>query len=79
MNRISWKNKILSLLEQRSVLWLSGVRRVGKTTLVKSLENASYFDCELPRVRQALEDAELFFRNNKSPLVIFDEIHRLAQ
>jgi predicted AAA+ superfamily ATPase len=32
----------------------------------------------LPRVRQALEDAELFFKKNKSALVVLDEIHRLA-
>ena len=64
-------------LEQRSVVWLSGVRRSGKTTLVRELEGASYHDCELVRVRRSLEDPELFFRTARSRMVVLDEVHRL--
>ncbi|MBC8068612.1 MAG: ATP-binding protein [Deltaproteobacteria bacterium] len=62
----------------RSVVWLAGVRRSGKTTLVRALENASYHDCELVRVRRALEDPELFFRNASARTIVLDEVHRLA-
>ncbi len=61
-------------------MWLAGVRRVGKTTLARSLKNATYHDCELVRVRRALEDPELFFgdvKDAKGPIIL-DEIHRLA-
>lgn len=73
-----WKKKVSNLLEQRSVLWLAGVRRSGKTVLCKQIPGARYHDCELPRVRLALEDPELFFRVQGPGLVILDEIHRLV-
>lgn len=61
----------------RSVLWLSGVRRVGKTTLCRSLPDIEYFDCELPRHRRALEDLESFLGSMRGRRVVLDEIHRL--
>jgi len=76
--RTSWIDRIGSLLERRSVLWLAGVRRSGKTVLCQQLEGARYHDCELPRVRSALEDPELFFRDQGPELVVLDEIHRLV-
>jgi predicted AAA+ superfamily ATPase len=75
--RAFWKKRIEKLLERRSVLWLAGVRRSGKTVLCRQLEGARYHDCELPRVRRALEDPELFFRKQGPGLVVLDEIHRL--
>jgi predicted AAA+ superfamily ATPase len=73
-----WKERVRALLERRSVLWIAGARRSGKTVLCRQLEKARYHDCELPRVRRALEDPELFFRKNGPGLVVLDEIHRLA-
>ncbi|NBW81913.1 hypothetical protein EBR21_09175 [bacterium] len=49
-------------LEKRSLVWLSGVRRVGKTTLCASLGDAVRLDCELPSSRLRLEDPEFFWR-----------------
>jgi len=49
----------------------------GKTVLCQSLDGAAYFDCELPRVHQALEDPKLFFRDRTGSVVVLDEIHRL--
>ncbi len=54
-----------------------GLRRVGKTSLCKSLDNTEYFDCERPRVRQLLEDPEGFLQSQKGKRIVFDEIHRL--
>ncbi|MDD5308723.1 MAG: DUF4143 domain-containing protein [Deltaproteobacteria bacterium] len=76
--RTFWKKRIAALLEKRNVLWLAGVRRSGKTVLCRGLEGARYHDCELPRVRRALEDPELFFRRQGPGLVVLDEIHRLV-
>lgn len=62
---------------RRSVLWLSGVRRVGKTCLCRGLPNIEYFDCELPRVRRQMESPEAFLEDLKGRRVVLDEVHRL--
>ena len=62
-NRSFWIEQIGRAWERRSIIWLSGVRRVGKTFLSQSLRDAEYFDCELPRVRMMLEDIEGFLRS----------------
>ncbi|MBL9172592.1 MAG: hypothetical protein JNL10_03570 [Verrucomicrobiales bacterium] len=49
-----------TLWRGKSVIWLSGVRRAGKTVLCQSLSGVEYFDCELPRVRGELADPEEF-------------------
>jgi predicted AAA+ superfamily ATPase len=63
---------------RRNVLWLSGVRRTGKTILCQSLPEIEYFDCELPRTRQRMEDPESFLQSLDGKRVVLDEIHRLA-
>lgn len=78
MRRRFWIDAITRAFDARSVVWLSGVRRAGKTTLVRDLPGASYHDCELVRVRRALEEPELFFRDAAARTLVLDEIHRLA-
>jgi len=74
-----WISKINKALEKRSLVWLSGVRRLGKTTLCHSLKPNDYLDCELPRIRHRLSDPEGFFRSLPADyLVVLDEIHRLV-
>ncbi len=73
-----WLKLIEDSWRKRSVIWLSGVRRVGKTFLCRSLPDTQYFDCELPRTRRLLEDPESFLKTYKGKRVILDEIHRLA-
>jgi hypothetical protein len=63
---------------QRSILWLSGVRRTGKTLLCRSFSDADYYDCELPAVRRTMEDPESFLKGHRRQLIVLDEIHRLA-
>ncbi|MBI2894270.1 MAG: ATP-binding protein [Deltaproteobacteria bacterium] len=77
-DRPFWRGRIEALLARGRPVWLSGVRRVGKTVLCKSLPGVRYFDCELPRVRRQLEDPELFFRRQGRGLVVLDEVHRLV-
>ncbi len=62
---------------RRSVVWLSGVRRVGKTVLSRSIGNVEYFDCELPRTRKMMEDPEGFLDGLGRRRIVLDEIHRL--
>jgi predicted AAA+ superfamily ATPase len=60
------------------LIWLSGVRRSGKTTLCKMLAGATYLNCDLPSVICQIENPEYVFGNlPPGSTVIFDEIHRL--
>jgi uncharacterized protein len=76
-NRSYWKNLILYAWSRRKLIWLKGVRRVGKTTLCNTLENTCYFDCELPSVRRLVENPEFFLREYQGQNIVLDEIHRL--
>ncbi len=78
IKRQSWLERIETLWRMKSVLWLSGVRRAGKTVLCKSLPKVEYFDCELPRVRREMSDPEEFLRTLRGRRVVLDEIHRLS-
>jgi len=77
-SRRFWLKLINDLWQKRSVLWLSGVRRIGKTCLCQSLPDVLYFDCELPRTRREMEDPESFLESHKGIRIILDEIHRLG-
>ena len=73
-----WQEKLESAWKERSIVWLSGVRRAGKTILCQSLPDTDYFDCELPRTRRLLDDPEDFLGQHRGRRVILDEIHRLS-
>ena len=77
VKRNYWLKRLEDAWKRRSVIWLAGVRRVGKTYLCKSLDNVEYFDCELPRTRRLLEDPEEFLEKLGKKRIILDEIHRL--
>ncbi len=63
----------------RSIVWLSGVRRVGKTTLTQMLPDAAYVNCNLPSTLHALDDLELFLDSQPpEKALVFDEMHRRA-
>jgi predicted AAA+ superfamily ATPase len=78
INRTFWLKKLNDGWGKRSLIWLSGVRRSGKTTLCRMIPNAVYMNCDLPSVSQQLGNPEYFFNNlSVDATVIFDEIHRL--
>ena len=78
VKRRFWQNEIEKLWARRSIVWLKGVRRVGKTSLARTLDSIEFFDCELPRVRRAMEDPEEFLSGLRGKRIILDEVHRLA-
>ena len=78
IKRNFWLKKIKEAWKRKSVIWMSGVRRVGKTFLCKSIENVEYFDCESPRTRIEMEDPEGFLEKHKRKTIILDEIHKLG-
>ncbi|MEN6305910.1 MAG: ATP-binding protein [Armatimonadia bacterium] len=72
-----WIRRVEEAWQRRNVVWLYGVRRVGKTVLCQSLADTEYLDCELPRVRQALADPEGFLSGLVGKRVVLDEVQRL--
>ena len=79
VHRTHWISAVERLWTEKSVVWLKGVRRSGKTFLCQSLPNVEYFDCELPSTRQELSDPERFLRNVRDGRLVLDEIHRLPE
>jgi predicted AAA+ superfamily ATPase len=77
VHRHFWLKLIEQAWKERSVAWLSGVRRVGKTCLCQDLPNVEYFDCELPRIRRTMVDPQSFLDGLRGKRIVLDEIHRL--
>jgi predicted AAA+ superfamily ATPase len=77
-SRPYWCARIQSLWKERRLVWLSGVRRAGKTSLCRQISEGHILNCDLPSVRRQCADPE-FFLSQQAPgaTVILDEIHRL--
>jgi len=72
-----WLSCIDALWAKAPIVWLSGVRRVGKTTLARSLPDAEFLNCDLPSAQMRLGDPEAFYRSLSKPCLILDEVHQL--
>jgi len=77
IKRAWWEQEIQRLWKKRNIVWLSGVRRSGKTRLCQALAGTRYLDCELPSVRRELEDPESYLKSVQDGIVVLDEIHRM--
>ena len=78
IERKAWLRRIRAAWERRPIVWLSGVRRVGKTTLAKMLPDATYLNCDLPSTQRTVADPEFFLASLQADAtVILDEVHRL--
>jgi len=78
VKRRFWLSLIERSWREKSIVWLAGVRRAGKTCLCQSLPNVEYFDCELPRARRMMEDPQGFLDSLGKKRVVLDEVHRLG-
>lgn len=79
ISRPFWLKRLEESWRQAPILWLSGVRRCGKTTIAKSFGEgrALYVNCDLPAAQDMVQDPVLFYRNCGKEIVVFDEVHRL--
>ena len=80
IQRSFWKETVAGGWRVRSIVWLTGVRRIGKTSLARQLGEATYFNCDRPSVQRELSDPEFFLAGcPKGRPVILDEVHRLDE
>ena len=78
VERPLWVARVQQAWTRRSIVWLSGVRRVGKTTLARMLPDAVYVNCDLPSAARAADDPELFLAAQApDSIVVLDEVQRL--
>ena len=77
VTRSFWEQRIHEIWKTVPIVWLAGVRRSGKTTLSESLLDSTLINCDLPSTRSLLKDPETFYKQIKTKIIIFDEIHQL--
>lgn len=75
--RPRWIERLHSALRRAPIAWLSGVRRVGKTTLARQLGDVEYINCDLPSVAERARDPENLLRSITKRVVVLDEVHQL--
>ena len=78
ISRPFWLGRIQECWRKAPIVWLSGVRRSGKTTLCRELEDTEFLNCDLPTSQRLLADPEAFFRSLSRPRLVLDEVHQLA-
>ncbi|MBL7670939.1 MAG: ATP-binding protein [Bdellovibrionaceae bacterium] len=77
VKRPHWEKLLLESWKKRSIVWLAGVRRAGKTTLGKSLEGFSYFNCDDSEIQENFINPKAFLRSIESKGIVLDEIHQI--
>jgi predicted AAA+ superfamily ATPase len=87
IERLLMKDVRLVLEDWRKMVFVSGPRQVGKTTLAKAMlatRPGRYFNWDLPSDRKILTKDPTFFEKDPItlpglPLVVFDELHKYAR
>src|SRR5882724_3600278 len=72
-----WLGRLDEAWKKAPIVWLAGVRRIGKTTLARSLPHALYLNCDLPSAGERVADPERFLRSVGERTLVLDEIHQL--
>ncbi len=72
-----WIQRLESAWARAPIVWLAGVRRSGKTTLVQALEGAEILNCDLPSVAAQVADPEAFYSRLRKGTLVLDEVHQL--
>ncbi len=77
ISRPFWLARLEAAWRQAPIVWLSGVRRVGKTSLARQLRGAEYLNCDLPSVVERAADPEQLLASVRAPTLVLDEVHQL--
>jgi len=77
VHRPIWLERLRKGWGKAPIVWLTGVRRTGKTVLASALGESEFLNCDLPSTAARLRDPEGFYRSIRAPFVVFDEVHQL--
>ena len=79
INRPYWEQVLENSWSKRSIVWLAGVRRSGKTTLAKTLAKTSfeYCNCDDSDLQEELKNPKSYLKTVKTTGIVFDEIHQI--
>lgn len=77
IERPFWMARMEEAWRHAPIVWLTGVRRTGKTVLAQALPDAEWLNCDLPSSAERLSDPESFFRSLRRPWLVLDEVHQL--
>lgn len=74
-----WQQRLKWAWGRAPIAWLAGVRRVGKTTLAKTLPvgETTYLNCDRPQAAELLKDPEVYLRQVATRHLVLDEVHQL--
>ena len=80
IERPFWRQRLELAWREVPIVWLSGVRRSGKTTLAQSLvdEPIHFINCDLPAVADMVGDPVRFYRGLEHSVLVLDEVHQLS-
>lgn len=77
-SRFIWLKRLELSWKRAPIVWLSGVRRAGKTTLCRELAPTEFFNCDLPETAARLNEPLRLFRSlTEGSTVVLDEVHQL--
>ena len=74
-----WINRLQEVWQAVPIAWLAGVRRIGKSTLARSLppDQVMFVECDQPEVEDTIKNPTLFYKACNKPILVFDEVHQL--
>ena len=74
-----WIERLQEAWRAAPIAWLAGVRRVGKSTLARSLaaDQVMFVECDQPEAEEAVKNPTLFYKACRKPILVFDEVHQL--
>ena len=80
IERPFWRQRLELAWREAPIVWLSGVRRSGKTTLAQGLgdEPVHFLNCDLPAVADMVSDPVRFCRGLEHRVLVLDDVHQLS-
>lgn len=75
--RTLWVQRIEEIWGRKSLIGLVGARRTGKSSLLQTLPDCAYYDCEHGEVLKWMEDPRGFFKGQTAPRVALDNVENL--
>ena len=77
VSRPVWTRRLEDGWASAPIVWLTGVRRLGKTVLARSMPDSDFFNCDLPSTEARFRDPETALSAVRGPLLVLDEVHQL--